>query len=76
MADRDVGMNLSGFEKAFKRERLYISPSGLYRFQKEAHGNPLNWDYILMNEVDLFVKTKNQAKNQVLRGAKSVEMEK
>ena len=51
-------MNLSGFEKAFKRERLYISPSGLYRFQKEAHGNPLNWDYILMNEVDLFVKTK------------------
>jgi len=35
------------------------SPSGLNRLPKEAHGNPLNWYYILMNEVDLFVKAKN-----------------
>jgi hypothetical protein len=43
------------------------SPSVVNRLQKEAHGNPLNWYYILMNEVDPFVKTKNQTKNQVLR---------
>jgi hypothetical protein len=64
LADRYFGVSLS------------ISPSGLNRFPKEAHGNPSNWYYILMNEVDLFVKTKNQTKNQVLRGPKSVEMEK